>query len=100
MFMLHQSKMIAHQMTVSKAHTLDIGGVRAFLKYFDSVCAELFPVNATPTQYHLYFAVPADVYDQFSNSIQSITGANGTVLKTNESTGMSIRVSQWVMKVE
>jgi hypothetical protein len=100
MFMLYQTTVIAHQMTVSKAHTLDIGGARAFLRYFDSVCAELFPSNATPTQYNLYFVVPADIYDHFSKSIQSITGPNGTLLKAQEATDISARISQWVMKVE
>lgn len=100
MFMLHQTAMIAYRTTVSKAQTLDIGGVRAFLGYFDSVCAELFPSNEPPPQYDLYFAVPADVYDQFSNSIQSITGPKGTVLETQEATDITARVSQWVMKVE
>ena len=100
MFMLHQATMIAHQMTVSTGHTLDIGGARAFLRYFDSVCDELFPSCATPTRYRLYFAVPSDIYDQFSNSIQSITGPNGTVLKTQDATTISARVFQWVMKVE
>jgi hypothetical protein len=100
MFMLYQLTVIALQMTVSTAHTLDIGGVRAFLRYFDSVCDELFPSNEKPAQYHLYFAVPADVYDQFSKSIQSITGPNGTVLKDQEATDISARISQWVMNVE
>jgi hypothetical protein len=100
MFMLYQTTVIAHQMTVSKAHTLDIGGARAFLRYFDSVCAELFPSNATPTQYNLYFVVPADIYDHFSKSIQSITGPNGTLIKAQEATDISARISQWVMKVE
>lgn len=100
MFMLHESTLIAHQMTVSKAHTLDIGGTKAFLHYFDSVVAELFPSNAKPIQYDLYFVIPADIYDQFSKSIQLITGPNGTVLKTKEATDVSARVSLWVMKVE
>lgn len=100
MFMLYQTTVIAHQMTVSKAHTLDIGGATAFLRYFDSVCAELFPSNVKQTQYNVYFVVPADIYDQFSKSIQSITGPNGTLIESQEATDISARISQWVMKVE
>ena len=95
--MLYQTTVIAHHMTVSKAHTLDIGGARAFLRYFDSVCAELFPSNVKQTQYNLYFVVPADIYDQFS---KSITGPNGTLIESQEATDISARISQWVMKVE
>lgn len=40
MFMLHNSAIIAYQLTVSQSHTLDIGGVKGFLRFFDSVCKD------------------------------------------------------------
>ena len=101
MFMLLATTLIALQMTVSTAHTLDTGGVKAFLRCFDSVCRELFSSKAVPDLYTLYFCVPADVYDDFSKSVQSVTGPKGTVLKNKEATdASSARTSQWVLKVE
>lgn len=97
-FMLHNSTLMAHQMTVSKSHTLDIGEVKGFLNFFDSLCKDLYKTK--PGQYHLYFVVPRDIYDQFSKSSQPITGPNGKVLQTKEAKEASARVSQWVMKVE
>lgn len=100
MFMLHQSSMIAHQMTVLKRHILEIGGAQPFLHNFDSVLVELFPSNSTPTQYHLYFSVPDDVCNQLSKLISLVTDPNGNVLKTKEAADIDVCASQWLMKVE
>ena len=100
MFMLLLQKCIAFQMTVAVSHGLDLSGMKAILKYFDSVCRALFPRQAVPDCYSLYFAVPADVYDRFSNTVQPITGAYGVKLDTQEATNIGARVKQWIMKIE
>lgn len=85
-------------MTISTSHSVNLDGVKAFLRYFDSVMRKLG--RAVPASYALYFAVPADVFDKFSQSVQSITGANGTVLHTEEAKKIAARISQYVLKVE
>eukprot|EP00978_Attheya_sp_CCMP212_P015115 scaffold38871_cov34-Attheya_sp.AAC.1 len=68
-------------------HGLDLKGKKAFLSYFDSVFRARFPKQGThPQQYALYFAVPTDIYDNFSNMTQSITGPLGVQLDTAEAT--------------
>lgn len=99
-FMCHEMSLIAHQMTVSTSHTLDIGGCKAFLRYFDAIVKEINPSAAKPSLYNLYFTVPAHVYSQFSKSNQSLTGQNGVVLRNKDAATTSSRISQWVMKVE
>jgi hypothetical protein len=101
MFMLHLgTTIIAFQMTVSTSHTLEIGGCRAFLQYFDYVCRELQKVNPEAAVYELFFVVPADIYDRFAKTAQPVTGKNGVVLISGEANDISARISQWVMKVE
>jgi hypothetical protein len=101
MFMLLGQTCIALQMTVAHSHGLDLNGTKAFLKYFDSVCQELFPKQGKPKDYSLYFAVPPDIYDSFSIAEQPITGAYGGTLHTQESTNnVGARVKQWIMKIE
>jgi len=86
------------QMTISTSHPVNLDGAKAFLQYFDSVMRKLG--RAVPASYTLYFAVPAVVFDKFSQSVQSITGANGTVLHTEEAKKIAARISQYVLKVE
>lgn len=100
MFMLRPKTLIAFQMTVSKSHTLEIGGCKAFLRYFDSVCRELYEASPEGTIYDLFFVVPEDIYNKFSNSAQLITGGRGKVPASKEANDISARISQWVMKVE
>ena len=97
-FMQHMFTLIAHQMTISTSHPVNLDGAKAFLQYFDSVMRKLG--RAVPASYTLYFAVPAVVFDKFSQSVQSITGANGTVLHTEEAKKIAARISQYVLKVE
>lgn len=77
---------------------MTIDGSKAFLRYFDSVNRQLRQV--VPASYALYFAVPADAFDDFSRLVQSITGAKGTILETQEASKIAARISQHVLKVE
>ena len=97
-FMLYKLALIALQMTVSTSHSVNIDGAKAFLRYFDSVMREL--CRAIPASYPMFFAVPADVFDNFSQSVQSMTGTNGKVLETQEAKKIAARISQYVLKVE
>mmetsp|Transcript_17798 Transcript_17798/g.48411 ORF Transcript_17798/g.48411 Transcript_17798/m.48411 type:complete len:95 (+) Transcript_17798:756-1040(+) len=89
MFMLLSIAMtlIAFQMTVPTFHTLDIGGTKAFLRYFDSVCAQLVPSNTKKDRYKMFLCVPADVCDK-------------SVLTTHDAENVCARVSQWLLKIE
>eukprot|EP00978_Attheya_sp_CCMP212_P043176 scaffold277451_cov45-Attheya_sp.AAC.1 len=100
MFMLLMSLQTctALQMTVARSHGLDCKGTKAFLKYFDSVLRAL--KITCPGTYALYFAVPPDIYDQFSNTQQPITGPHGAALDTQEAADIQKRITQWVLKVE
>jgi hypothetical protein len=89
---------IAFQMTVARSHGLDLKGTKVFLNYFDSVCGAK-KINV-PADYSLYFAVPTDIYDKFSNAAQSMTGLLGVKLDTPEATQTGKRVKQWIMKIE
>ena len=101
MFMLLLQTCIALQMmTVAHSHGLDLKGTKAFLKYFDSVFRAVFPGQDVPKDYSLYFAVPTDIYDDFSNAQQPITGALGVTLNTQEAADVGARVKQWIMKIE
>ena len=100
MFLLQTQTCIAFQMTVAHSHGLDLKGTKAFLKYFDSVVRALFREQAVPKDYSLYFAVPTDIYDSFSNAQQPITGALGVTTNTQEATDVGARVKQWIMKIE
>ena len=100
MFMLLLQTCIAFQVTVAVTHGLDLNGIKAILKYFDSVCRALFPGQAIPDRYSLYFAVPADIYNSFPNTAQPITGGYGVKLDTQEATNVGARVKQWIMKIE
>jgi hypothetical protein len=97
-FMVRSQKCMAFQMTVATSHGLDVKGTKAFLKYFDSISRELH--QAVPQQYPLYFVVPKDVFDRFSNVNQPITGANGVVLTNADSTSIGNRLQQFIMKIE
>eukprot|EP00978_Attheya_sp_CCMP212_P021811 scaffold64131_cov46-Attheya_sp.AAC.1 len=99
-FMLLRQECVAFQMTVASNHGLDLKGTKAFLKYFDSVNRELFPRRTVPQQYPVYFAVPTDIYDKFSNTAQPITGAHCATLKSTEATEIGARLKQWIIKIE
>ena len=97
MFLSALETCIAHQMTVSITHSLDVKGVKAALKYFDSLCRELVKNKKIPDCYNLYFVVPADIYAAFSKQEQSLTDSKGAKVVDQ---ALSSRVKQWVMKVE
>ena len=99
-FMLRRQECVAFHMTVSSSHGLDIKGTKAFLLYFDSVNHELFPRRTVPRQYPVYFAVPTDIYDKFSNTAQPITGTHSAGLKSTEPTEIGVRLKQWIIKIE
>jgi len=84
-----------HQVTVSSTHSWSITGVRAALKYFDSVCREL--ARNVPATYDFYFVVPADIYAKFTSTILPFTDKNGAKVDDNN---LGKRVRQWVMKVD
>lgn len=92
-------ELVAFQMTVATDHGLDLKGTKAFLKYFDSVHRELHQ-TAPPQSYRLYFVVPQDIFDTFSNGRQPMTGSNGKVLKTADAASVGCRLQQFLMKVE
>lgn len=102
MFMFDENTqtLIAFQMTVSTSHSLEIGGCKAFLRYFDSVVRAKFNVDPKVFVYKLYFVVPSDIYAKFAKHPQPITGKNGTVLKSAEARRISARISQEVMTLE
>jgi hypothetical protein len=102
MFMFDENTqtLIAFQMTVSTSHSLEIGGCKAFLRYFDSVVRAKFNVDPKHFVYKLYFVVPSDIYAKFAKHPLPITGKNGTVLKSAEARRISARISQEVMTLE
>mmetsp|Transcript_10583 Transcript_10583/g.23494 ORF Transcript_10583/g.23494 Transcript_10583/m.23494 type:complete len:106 (+) Transcript_10583:358-675(+) len=99
-FMLLHQVCIAFQMTVSTSHGLDIRGTKAFLRYFDSVSREVSPGGAVPKQYAVYFAVPTDIYEKFSSDALPMTGASGAKLTTKKALDTSLRLKQWIVRIE
>eukprot|EP00978_Attheya_sp_CCMP212_P049630 scaffold689600_cov71-Attheya_sp.AAC.1 len=64
------------QMTVSITHSLNLNGMKAAIKYFNSVCRELTKTKL-PGTYRFYFAVPDDIYQKFSKHEQAFTDKAG-----------------------
>ena len=61
-----------------------LNGVKvASLRYFDSVCRELTNSQGAAT-YRFYFAMPPDIYNQFSDTIQDFVDKPGVVVVENK----------------
>jgi hypothetical protein len=94
-FMVQSGTCYGFQMTVGRSHRLDIHGIKAVLQYFDSVCHS--KKQSLPT-YRIFFVVPIDVYDNFSNTEQPFT-EKGIRVDDSVSASVRARVEEWVLKI-
>lgn len=85
-------------MMVSTTHSLNIDGIRAALRYFDSVFGELAKrAYARPDHHNFYFVLPTDIYADFSKQEHLFTDKLGANIGDKV---LGKRVKQWILKVE
>eukprot|EP00978_Attheya_sp_CCMP212_P028082 scaffold95955_cov58-Attheya_sp.AAC.3 len=81
------------QVTVATSHKLNQSGIKVATSYLDYVYAELSDAGMTNTdQYKVFFAVPSDIYDKFSETTQSFTSKGNNM--TDQT--LSERVPQYM----